>query len=154
MKTHSSFNGRCSMLARLCGFALAVCFLAPAARSQEAAATANIRVIEIVADHDSRYRIPGQAKPQLALKAGEEVRLRITAIKAKNQNRDGSVHGFTLLRAKDKTPVEGWDLLLQPGTQEFTLRAPAEPGEYEVVCTVICGSNHEDMSMKVSVSAP
>ena len=43
-------------------------------------------------------------------------------------NRDGSIHSFTLLRAKDRSRVEGWDLMLKPGTQEFHLTAPAEPG--------------------------
>lgn len=130
----------------------ALCLLTVSARTQERLATGP-RVLEVVADHDSRFKIPGQRTPVMNLKPGEEIRLRITAIKAKNENRDGSVHGFALLRAKDKAPVPGWDLLLQPGTQEFTLTAPAEPGEYEAVCTVICSSNHELMSLKVVVSS-
>lgn len=128
------------------------CLLVAPARTQERTASA-ARVIEVVADHDSRFKIPGQKAPVISLKPGEEIRLRITAVKAKNENRDGSVHGFTLLHAKDKSAVPGWDLLLQPGTQEFTLTAPSEPGEYEAVCTVICSSNHELMSMKVVVSS-
>jgi heme/copper-type cytochrome/quinol oxidase subunit 2 len=109
------------------------------------------RLIEVIAGHDSRYKIPGQEKPVITVKAGESIRLRVTAIKAKNENRDGSVHGFSLLRAKDQSPVPDWDLLLQPGTQEFLLTAPAEPGEYEVVCTVICSANHEHMNMRFVV---
>jgi hypothetical protein len=109
------------------------------------------RIIEITADHDSRYRITGQAKPVLTVTAGESLLLRITAIRAKTRNRDGSVHGFTLLRAKDRTLVPGWDFLLQPGTQEFAVTAPAEAGEYEVVCTVICSGEHEGMNMKFVV---
>lgn len=109
------------------------------------------RVIEILADHDSRYKIQGQKQPVIAVKAGEEITLRITAVKAKNHNRDGSVHGFTLLRASDRKPVAGWDFLLKPGMQEFTLTAPSEPGEYVVVCTVICSENHEQMNMKFLV---
>ena len=85
------------------------------------------------------------------MKSGEPVLLRITASKAKSWNRDGSIHGFTLLRAKDRTKVEGWDLLLKPGKQEFQLTAPSEPGDYEVVCTVICSKDHEDMHMKFTV---
>ena len=85
------------------------------------------RVIEILADHDSRYKISGQKQPTIKVKAGEEITLRITAKKAENHNRDGSIHGFTLLRALDRKPVPGWDLLLKPGTQEFTLAAPSEP---------------------------
>lgn len=109
------------------------------------------RVIEITADRDSRYKIAGQRIPQITLKAGEQVLLRATARRGKTWNRDGSIHGFTLLRAKDRTRVEGWDLLLKAGTQEFTMTAPNEPGEYEVVCTVICSEDHEGMHMKVTV---
>ncbi|HKV25284.1 MAG TPA: hypothetical protein VJN93_11890 [Candidatus Acidoferrum sp.] len=109
------------------------------------------RVIEIVADHDSRFKIPGQQHPEITVKAGEKVILKITAVKAKNHNRDGSIHGFLLLRASDRKPVDGWDLLLKPGTQEFTLTAPAEPGEYVVICSVICSSQHEGMQMRFLV---
>jgi hypothetical protein len=109
------------------------------------------RLIEILADHNSRYKVTGLDKPEITLTAGEEVRLRITAIKAKNRNRDGSVHGFTLIRAKGRTLVPGWDFLLMPGLQEFVVTAPLEPGDYEVVCTVICSSGHEQMNMKVVV---
>ena len=37
------------------------------------------------------------------------------------------------------------------GTQEFMVTAPEEPGDYEVVCTVICSSNHDRMNMKFIV---
>jgi len=109
------------------------------------------RIIEITADHDSRYRIPGQSKPAITAFAGEELLLRITANRGTSQNRDGSVHGFTLLRAKDRSRVPGWDFLLKPGVQELAVRAPAEPGEYQVVCTVICSQDHEGMHMKFMV---
>ena len=109
------------------------------------------RVIEVTADSDSRYKIAGQRTPEITVKAGEHVLLRVTAHRGKSWNRDGSIHGFTLLRAKDRTKVEGWDLLFKPGTQEFLLTAPTEPGEYEVVCTVICSEEHEGMHMKFTV---
>jgi heme/copper-type cytochrome/quinol oxidase subunit 2 len=109
------------------------------------------RVIAVTADHDSRYKIAGQAKPVISVTAGETLILRITAVRAKTRNRDGSIHGFTLLRAKDHTEVPGWDFLLQPGTQELIVTAPTEPGEYEVVCTVICSSQHEGMNMRFIV---
>jgi heme/copper-type cytochrome/quinol oxidase subunit 2 len=109
------------------------------------------RYIEIIADHDSQFRIPGQSSPAITVSPGEPLRLHITAIKAKNRNRDGAIHGFTLLRAKDHMPVPGWDLELHPGTRDYDLEAPLEPGEYEIVCTVICSANHENMSMKFIV---
>jgi heme/copper-type cytochrome/quinol oxidase subunit 2 len=108
-------------------------------------------IIELLADSDSRYKISGEHTPEVTVKAGEQVLLRVTARKGKSWNRDGSIHGFTLLRAKDRTKVEGWNLLLKAGTQEFRLTTPAEPGEYEVVCTVICSEDHEGMHMKFIV---
>jgi len=108
-------------------------------------------VIEVLADSDSRYKIDAERTPEITVKAGEQVLLRVTARRGKTWNRDGSIHGFSLLRAKDRTRVEGWDLLFKPGKQEFQLTAPAEPGEYIVVCTVICSEDHEGMHMKFTV---
>jgi len=116
-----------------------------------ARADAQVHVIDLTADSDSRYKIAGQRVPEITVKAGERVLLRVTAHRGKSWNRDGSIHGFTLLRAKDRSKVEGWDLLFKAGTQEFTLTAPTEPGEYEVVCTVICSEEHEGMHMKFTV---
>jgi hypothetical protein len=109
------------------------------------------RVIEILADHDSRYKMEGLKQPIITAKVGELITLRITAKKAKNLNRDGSIHGFSLLRAKDRKPVADWDFLLKPGVQQFTVAAPSEPGEYVVVCTVICSQDHEGMNMRFLV---
>lgn len=109
------------------------------------------RVIEVLADHDSRYKIAGQKTPEITVKAGEAITLRITAKKAQNRNREGSIHGFTLLRASDRKPVLDWDFALKPGTQEFAVLAPQEPGEYIVVCTVICSEDHEGMTMRFVV---
>jgi hypothetical protein len=128
-------------------FLIAICSsLEPALFSQ-----VHPRVIEVLADHDSRYKIQGQKEPTITAKAGEQLTLRVTAVKAKNHNRDGSVHGLALLRASDRKLVPGWDLLLKPGTQEFNLTAPSEPGEYIVICTVICSQGHEEMTMKFIV---
>lgn len=112
---------------------------------------AQARVIEMTADKDSRYKIAGMRVPEIAAKAGEQILLRVTARRGKTWNRDGSIHGFSLLRAKDRTKVDGWDLLFKPGTQEFLMTAPTEPGEYVIVCTVICSEEHEGMHMKFTV---
>jgi heme/copper-type cytochrome/quinol oxidase subunit 2 len=125
-------------------FGGALCATAPCARAQT-------RVIELLADRDSRYKMSGLRTPEITVKAGEQVILRVTARRGKTWNRDGSIHGFSLLRAKDRTKVDGWSLLFQPGTQEFHLTAPSEPGEYIVVCTVICSEDHEGMNMKFTV---
>jgi heme/copper-type cytochrome/quinol oxidase subunit 2 len=109
------------------------------------------RVIEVLADKDSHFKMAGQSHAEITVKAGEPIVLRISARKGKTWNRDGAVHGFTLLRAKDHSKVPGWDLELKAGTQDFTLTAPAEPGDYEVLCTVICSDDHEGMRMKLVV---
>ncbi len=111
-------------------------------------AQAGGRVIEVIADSDNRFKVPGQKKPVVTLKAGEEIHLRITSRKGQEWNKDGTVHSFTIVELKD----EGWDLLLKEGTQEFTLKAPAEPGTYKVQCTVKCGVGHNEMRMKVIVT--
>ncbi len=120
-------------------------------RSGAKAQLAQPRVIEVLADSDSRYKIAGERTPEITVKSGELLLLRVTARRGKTWNRDGSIHGFSLLRGKDRTKVEGWDLLFKPGKQEFRLTAPTEPGEYEVVCTVICSEDHEGMHMKFTV---
>jgi heme/copper-type cytochrome/quinol oxidase subunit 2 len=125
--------------------ALSVLLITGAARPQSP------QVVEVVADHDSRFKIEGQKDPVITVHAGQPITLRITAFKAKEHNRDGAVHGFALLRAKDRSRVAGWDLELKPGTQEFAMTAPAEAGEYVVVCTVICSGNHEGMHMRFVV---
>lgn len=112
---------------------------------------AQTHVIEVLADKDSRYKIAGERTPEITVKAGEAILLRITARRGKTWNRDGSIHGFSLLRAKGRSKVPGWDLLLKPGVQEFQLTAPPEPGEYVVVCTVICSEEHDGMHMKFVV---
>jgi len=108
-------------------------------------------LIEVLADKDSRYKMAGQAKAEITVKAGELILLRVNARKGKSWNRDGSVHGFTLLEMHSRNKVPGWDLELRPGTHEFTLNAPSQPGEYEVLCTVICSDDHEGMRMKFHV---
>jgi heme/copper-type cytochrome/quinol oxidase subunit 2 len=129
------------------GFAAAAVFCLVAALP----AGAQSRVIEVVADKDSHFKIEGKSNPEITVKAGEPVTLKIDARKGKTWNRNGTVHGFTLLRRKDHHKVPGWDLELRAGTQEFTLTAPSEPGEYEVLCTVICSEDHEGMRMKFVV---
>jgi heme/copper-type cytochrome/quinol oxidase subunit 2 len=126
--------------------ALVLWLLPGVAKSQKAP-----RLIEVLADHDSRYKMQGLSKPSITVIANERVHLRITAIRAKNRNRDGSIHGFSLLRPKDHKSVPGWELLLKPGIQEFDLTAPEEPGEYLIVCTVICSEAHDGMNMKFIV---
>lgn len=146
-------NKNCAALSQICGIAFVSLWLlnSSLAAQEPVKTTLGPRLIEVIADHKSRFSMPGKSEASISVTAGEKLRLRITAIKAVNRNRDGSVHGFTLLRPGDHKPVDGWDFLLRPGTQEFVVTAPTEPGNYEVVCTVICSENHEHMSMKFTV---
>lgn len=114
-------------------------------------ALAQAHVIELVADKDSRFKVPGQKHAQIVLKAGEAVVLRIEARRGKTWSRDGAVHGFTLLHAKSRVRVPDWDFELMAGMQEFKVNAPTEPGEYEILCTVICSDDHESMNMRLIV---
>jgi len=138
-KLQPNLNRLCMLLVFAC------CFLASLPACGQA------RVIEVLADKDSHFKMAGMSHAEITVKAGEPILLRVIARKGKTWNRDGTVHGFTLLRANDHHKVSGWDLELKPGMQEFSLTAPAEPGEYEVLCTVICSEEHEGMRMKFVV---
>lgn len=111
-------------------------------------AAAGPRVINVTADKDNRFKVPGQTNPVITVKANEVIRLRIAAHKSTEWDKDGTVHSFTIKELKD----QGWDLRLKEGVQEFTLAAPADPGEYLIECTVKCGNGHDDMRMKLIVT--
>ena len=87
------------------------------------------------------------------MSAGERLILRITAVKAKQVARDGSVHGLALLD-KDENAVPGWRFYLHPGVQDVKVTAPSQPGRYTAVCIVICSDMHEDMGFTLIVSQP
>ncbi len=112
-----------------------------------AAATDSPPVIELVADKDNTFKVPGQSKPVITLKPGEKILLRITAHFGGEQARDGSVHSFVIKKLRG----QGWDIRLKEGTQEYPLVAPQQTGEYLNECTVKCGPGHDDMNMKLIV---
>jgi heme/copper-type cytochrome/quinol oxidase subunit 2 len=105
------------------------------------------RVIELIADKDNTFKVPGKSKPVITLKPGEKVTLRITSHFGGEKSRDNYVHSFVVKKLRD----EGWDLRLKEGTEDFTVAAPHAPGEYLAECTVKCGRGHDDMNMKVVV---
>ena len=105
------------------------------------------RVIEVIADKDNTFKVPGETKPIIAVKPGEQIVLRITSHFGGEQARDGSVHSFVVKKLRD----QGWDIRLREGTQDFALVAPQEQGEYLIECTVKCGRGHDDMNMKLMV---
>jgi hypothetical protein len=113
-------------------------------------ATSSPRVIELTADKDSRYRQGRKTSPTIDVVAGEELILRVTAVKAKEVARDGSIHGLALLD-KNSNAVSGWRFFFHPGVQEVAVVAPSVPGRYTAVCTVICSDGHEGMSFTLVV---
>jgi hypothetical protein len=130
------------------GSVLAACWLC-AAQSVPPAP----RVIELTADKDSRYRQGDKVAPTIEVSPGEHLILRITAIKARQLARDGSVHGLALLD-KDENAVPGWRFYFHAGVQEVEVTAPSQPGRYTAVCIVICSDMHEDMGFTLVVSPP
>jgi cytochrome c oxidase subunit II len=106
------------------------------------------RVIEVIADKDNTFKVPGEKKPAITVKPGEKVVLKITSHFGGEQARDGSVHSFVVKKLRE----QGWDIRLKEGTQEYSLVAPQETGEYLVECTVKCGRGHDDMKMKLIVN--
>lgn len=110
-------------------------------------ATAAGRVIEVIADKDNTFKVPGEEKPAITAKPGEQIVLRITAHFGGEHARDGSVHSFVVKKLRD----QGWDIRLKEGTQEYTLVVPQQQGEYLIECTVYCGRGHDDMKMKLVV---
>ncbi len=119
-------------------------------RSQSTPSTGP-RVIELRADHDSRYRLGRTVSPTIETFPGEPLVLRITAKKADQVARDGSVHGLALLD-KNSNAVPGWRFFFHPGVQEVAVTAPLLPGSYHAVCTVICSDGHEGMGFTLVVT--
>jgi heme/copper-type cytochrome/quinol oxidase subunit 2 len=125
------------------------CFAWPICRAQSTD-SGTPRVIELTADKDSRYRQGHKASPAIEVFAGERLVLRITAVRAKEVARDGSVHGLALLD-KNSDVVPGWRFFLHPGVQDLTATAPVRPGRYKAVCIVICSDGHEGMGFTLVV---
>ena len=109
------------------------------------------RVIELTAGKDSRYRMGKTVSPTIEAATGEHLVLRITATKAKEVARDGSIHGLALLD-KDQNAVPGWSFYLHPGTQDLAVVAPMKPGRYSAVCTIICSDMHDGMGFTLVVT--
>ena len=126
--------------------------LAMQGTSVATAAPVPVHTVNLIAERNSVFRVLGEKKAEIELVAAEPVHLHVDARKAKSMNRDGSVHGLLLLNPQGR-PAPGWDLLFKPGVQEMELTAPAEPGIYEAVCTVICSTGHEQMKLRVVVRA-
>ncbi len=128
------------------------CAFAAVCQSQSAD-LAQVRVIELTAGRDSRYRAGRKVAPTIEVHPGEALILRITAVRAETVARDGSVHGLALLD-KNSQAVPGWRFFLHPGVQDLEVSAPLQPGRYTAVCTVICSDGHEGMGFTLLVTEP
>lgn len=116
----------------------------PAPASSQAA-----KVWEVVAAKDATFKVVGQKKAVITVKAGQVVRLKVIGEKGPEFDKNGSVHSFTVNDLKD----QGWDVPVKEGVNQFTLVAPSEPGEYDIICAVKCGPGHDDMKMTLVVTA-
>ena len=105
------------------------------------------KVWEVIADQDATFKVVGQKKAVVTVKAGQVVKIRVIGKKGPEFDKDGAVHSFTINDLKD----QGWDARVKEGVNEITLVAPA-PGEYEIICAVKCGPGHDDMKMKLVVT--
>jgi heme/copper-type cytochrome/quinol oxidase subunit 2 len=128
-------------------FAIAIVLAMSLMKTAPAQAGDQLRVIELIADKDNTFKVPGQSKPVITLRPGEKFILRITSYFGGEKARDNALHSFVVKKLRD----QGWDLRLYEGTRDYTLVAPAAPGEYFAECTVKCGRGHDDMNMKVRV---
>ena len=129
---------------------IAVTFLASLVLSGVGVAgpnTGSPRVIEVTADKDNVFKVPGQGKPVIVMKPGEKAVFRITSHFGGEKANDGTEHSFVVKKLRD----QGWDVRLKDGTQDVTLVAPQQTGEYKIECTVKCGRGHDDMNMKLVV---
>lgn len=81
------------------------------------------RVIEVIADRDNTFKVPGEKKPVIVVKSGEAVILRITSHFGGEQARDGAEHSFVVKRLRD----QGWGIRLKEGTRDYPLVAPTSP---------------------------
>ena len=134
------------MLPRNRAFLIVLFTLVIPVLSPVASALDDQQPIEIIAGHDG-FKVPGEKRPGITVKANSVVRLQITTDKGEILRKDQDVHTCTI---KDLIS-QGWHLILKEGTDEFTVTAPSQPGEYRVECMVFCGEIHEDMSMIMTV---
>ena len=106
------------------------------------------KTVEVIAGNDNTFKVTGQKKPVITVKAGQVIKLHVIGKKGGEWAKDGSVHSLTINSLKD----QGWDLPVKEGSNDFTIVAPSTPGEYTIECAIKCGEGHEDMKMKLVVT--
>src|ERR1022692_1295996 len=90
------------------------------------------RVIQLTADKDNKFKVPGQKQPVITVKAKEVIKFKVTAHRGTETDPKypGCAHIFTIKELKN----QGWDVCLKEGMNEFVLVAPSKPGEYSIEC--------------------
>ena len=135
---------------KLLGRAIVItaCWLGGTASPAWSAGSAAGRIVELIADKDNRFKLPGGQQGPLTLKAGEVVTFKVTSYFGGEKAKDGAVHSFVVRNLRDKDPA--WSVRLKEGVQEFTVTAP-KPGNYLIECTVECGPGHDNMNLRMVV---
>lgn len=106
-----------------------LCFLIPAAGCQKPSSPAAERIKVVMKKYSFEPSV-------IHVKAGQTTELEITTADVQ--------HGFDVPGLGIKEPV-------RPGqTAIVTLKSPPK-GEYNVVCGIICGPHHDDMTAKLVV---
>jgi len=111
-------------------------------------ADGSARTVELIADKDNRFKLPGGQQGPLTLKSGEAVKFKVTSLFGGEKAKDGAVHSFVVRKLRDHDP--SWSVRLKEGVQEFMVTAP-KPGNYLIECTVECGPGHDNMNLKMVV---
>ena len=108
------------------------------------------RVIQLTADKDNKFKVPGQKQPVITVKAKEVIKFKVTAHRGTETDPKypGCAHSFTIKELKS----QGWDVCLKEGMNEFVLVAPSKPGDYKIECMSKCGKGHDDMGMKMTAT--
>jgi hypothetical protein len=108
------------------------------------------RVIQLTADHDNKFKVPGQKQPVITVKAKEVIKFRVMSHKGTETDPKypGCGHTFSNKELKD----QGWDVCLKEGMNEFVLVAPSKAGDYKIECLSKCGKGHDDMALKMTVT--
>src|SRR5260370_22653082 len=92
------------------------------------------RVIEVIADKDNTFKVPGEKKPSITVKPGEKIVVKITSHFGGEKAADRSLQSFVFKKLRAK----GWDIRLKEGTQECPLVNPHQTREYLIAITWQC----------------
>jgi heme/copper-type cytochrome/quinol oxidase subunit 2 len=107
------------------------------------------RLIEIEATSKNLFKVKGQNDNTITVKPNEVLRFKVKSEYGDEKDPEwpGCAHSFSLKGYEE----QGWNVCLPPGTTEFVLVAPSDPGKYKIECLAKCGKGHDDMFMMMIV---